>query len=333
MRHEINPSLKGKENYVLAASANPTTTTKAPDTRPVPEITPTPQRKRKEPLTIKQKVAMGAAAFAVAVAGVGVATVVAHKFSNRTEQTETISGIPLDRNSFTPISKEEEQELWSNTKTVDLENHTFTLGFPFDQATINISNLLISQEFNAILPPPEKAQYEKDGVKNVTTMSGLPNGTEYKLKHDYTKYEASVILLGTAGVTEGKGLNSFTPAYTSYRIILRNIKTGEIEQGRVSGLYAEPLIKTNPYPTDHHATYEDGTPVKFDSQLMRLTTDLQDWDGKTGQIVPGEKGQFQLGFSSEQQSPYDSRTVSVVLLTAQFLKAPDGNIVPADSTK
>lgn len=238
--------------------------------------------------------------------------------------------IVLPKEGFTPITKDEEQELWKNTKTVDLENHTFTIGFPVDQATIDKSpNLRMSKEFDVLLPPIEKNKLEQEGVKNLDTVSGLPNGAEYRVIYDDAQFDVSVILLAVANVTQGESSNSFTPAYTNYRLLFKDKETGVISlQGGVSGLLAKPLISTKPYPKNIHPVYEDGTPIKSGASIMKLTTDLQDWDGKTGQLLPGQKGQFQASVSYEQQSPYDSRIMLGLPLTTNFLKAPDGNIAP-----
>lgn len=254
--------------------------------------------------------------------------------SNNTQHppaVETISKeniIQLTKSSFTPVSPEQQQELWKNTKTVDLENHTFTIGFPVDQATIDKSpNLRMNQQFDAILPPIEKNKLEQEGVKNVITMSELPNGTEYKVIYDDARFDVSVILLAVAGVTQGQGSNSFTPAYTSYRLLFRDRETGTISsQAGISGLLAQPLVTTNPYPKDHHPVYEDGVPIKSGDSIMKLTTDLKDWDGSIGQPLPGQKGQFQMAVSYEQKSPYDSRIMLGIPLTTTFLKTPNGNL-------
>lgn len=300
----------------------------AAPTRTAPDVLRQPtQPKEKNPWSLKKKIALALSAAAITAAGVG-GGILGPKLlrgDGQTGQTETIGGIILDRNSFTPVSQEEEQKLWENTKTVDLENHTLVMGFPIDQATIEQSpNLRIDQQFDAILPPYIDAnQLKQAGVKNLENMSGLPQGTEYKVRYDDTKFDASVIILGTAGVTETIGASSFTPAYTSYRLILRDKESGKSAvQQTISGLYAEPLIQTEPYPTQVSPVYENGTPIKSGDAILRLTTDQKDWDGRTGQALPGERGQFTVRSYYQQENPR-----APIPLTQEFLSNNAGGIV------
>lgn len=246
-------------------------------------------------------------------------------FSKNAEQDiEKKFPIKLEQSSFTPVTKEEEQKLWENTKTVDLENHTFTIGFPFDQATIDKNpNIKMAQQFDAILPPfIDAKKLEQDGVKNLENISGLSQGAEYKITYDDARFDASVIILSTAGVTETVGSNSFSPAYTSYCLILRDKETGKSAiQQTISGLYAEPLIQTEPFPTQVSPVYENGTSIKSGNSILRLTTSLQDWDGKTGQPLPGQKGQFTTRSAYQQENPR-----APIPLTTNFLRSSDSNI-------
>lgn len=231
--------------------------------------------------------------------------------------------IVLPQENFSLVTKEEIKNLWQNTKTLDLDNYTFTEGFPFDQATIDRNpNLRMDQQFDGIFPPfIDGSKLKQEGVKNVTYYSGLQKGEDYKLIYDSEKLDASINFGYKFGITQGTAGNSFTPAYTVYAVTFRDKKTGEITKGSIAGLYAEPLIEAKPLPKDHHQVLEDGTPVKSGESIMKLTTDSQDWDGKTGEILPGQKGQFMVGTSYEQQNP-----MAPIPLTNRYLQTPTGNI-------
>lgn len=206
--------------------------------------------------------------------------------------------IKLDQSSFTPVTPEEEKRLWENTKTVDLEKHTFTIGFPAPQTIIDRSpDLRMNQEFNTYtFTPAEVEKLQKQGFKTDTQISGLYlKGDKFNLDYDSTKFDASIIEITTAGQLQGEGSNSFNPAYTTYRVIYRDKQTGRQYSGAISVLYGRPLVNAAPFPTDHHPVYEDGTPIKPDTQLAEFTTDLLDWDGKTGQVLPEQKGQVIIG--------------------------------------
>ena len=231
--------------------------------------------------------------------------------------------IVLSKDKFTSVSKEEEQELWRNTKTVDLENHTFTIGFPVDQATIDKSpNLRMNEKFDAILPPfINRDKLIQEGVKNVKTLSGFEKGTEYMVGYDESKYEASVLTIALAGVVQGQGGGSFNPAYTNVTIIYRDRATGKIEfHQTIGGLYADLLVPIKPYPENRGFVYEDGSPIKSGGALLRLTTDLQDWEGK-GQVLPDQQGQFVIRSTYQQENPK-----APIPLNTGFLRMPNGNI-------
>ena len=231
--------------------------------------------------------------------------------------------IALPKERFTSVTSEAEKELWRNTKTVDLENHTFTIGFPVNQATIDKSpNLRMNEKFDAILPPfINRDKLIQEGVKNVKTLSGFEKGTEYIVGYDERKYEASVLTIALAGVVQGQGGGSFNPAYTNVTIIYRDRATGKIEfQQTIGGLYADLLVPIKPYPENRGFVYEDGTPIKSGEALLRLTTDLQDWEGK-GQVLPDQQGQFVIRSMYQQENPK-----AHIPLNTDFLRMPNGNI-------
>lgn len=246
------------------------------------------------------------------------------------QTTEESFSIVLPQNGFTPVTPEEKQKLWQNTKTVDLENHTFTIGFPVDQKTIDKSpNLEINSYFDPslIIGPPSFMQVieklKEQGFKNVTQLSGLPKDTQIYYRYDPTRFDASIIAIGIAGVTQGEGSNSFTPAYTNLRVILRDKQSGRNYESTISVLYGKFLITPASYPKDHHPVYEDGTPIKPDEPILQLTTDLQDWDGKTGRPLPGQRGQMT---HSAIAGGIDPTTSELLIFSSIFLKTPDGNI-------
>lgn len=229
--------------------------------------------------------------------------------------------IALTPDKFETVTSEQEQILWQNTEALDLKNHTFTTGFPFD--VDRNPDLMMDQEFNAVLPAwVDGNKLKREGVKNVTYFSGLGKGEHFRLYYDSRKWEASVILMYPAGITQGKGLDGslFTPAYTLYVATLRNKETGEITGKSIAGLYAEPLIQTNPYPENHSLTYEDGAPIKSGEAIMKLTTDLRN-EHEERKKVRGQKGQFVVTTSYKQRNPR-----APIPLTETYLPAPSGRI-------
>lgn len=246
--------------------------------------------------------------------------------------------ILLTKENFSPVSKEEERKLWESTKTVDLENHTFTIGFPVDQTTIdNSPNLRMNSYFDQNLVGGSPAlirvleKLKEQGYKNVSQLSGFPKDAQIYYRYDSTMFDASIIKIAIAGEIEG---GTFNPAYTNYRIILKDKRTGQIYEGGISVLYGKVLVDPAPYPKDHHPTYEDGTPIRPDQPIVQLTTDLQDWDGK-GQVLPGQKGQIVIdstgggwnslgeAISNAQNGIYNPEN----FFTTSFLAIPDTNTI------
>lgn len=232
--------------------------------------------------------------------------------------------IVLSQENFTLVTPEEEKELWKNTKTVDLENHTFTLGFPASQAVIDQSpNLRMNSYFEpALFAGVDTSTLQQEGLENVNQLSGFPKDAPIGLNYN-PEFDASIIEIGIAGVKQGDGANSFTPAYTNYRIIFRDRQTGKEYEQSISILYAKPLIDAAKYPKNHHPTYADGSPIKPGMPFVQLTTDLQDWDGITGQVLPGQKGQVMLDAIA---GGIDEKTSRIIVLTPVFLKDPTGHI-------
>lgn len=236
--------------------------------------------------------------------------------------------IVLPKESFTPVTQEEKQSLWENIETVDKENHTFTISLPFSQKTIDASSEIRMNSFLGTdsfigVPTKEIDKLIASGVKDTRQFSGiLEKDAPIYSPYDFTKFDVSLISLSIAGV-ENKGFN---PAYTSFRVILRDKQTGRESVSIIYGLYAKPLIEIKTMPTDHHAVFEDGTQINSTTQIMQLTTDLLDWDGKTGQIIKGEAGQVGIRSPSTNER-VDPRTVDVFELasTLNLLKTPNGN--------
>lgn len=245
--------------------------------------------------------------------------------------------IKLEQSLFTPVSETEMGNLWKNTKTLDLEKHTFTIGFPVDQATIDKSpNLRMNHEFDTFTLTPDQAEkLQKQGFKTDTQISGFPKDAKIYYRYDATKFDASIIKITIAGEIQGEGSNSFEPAYTTYRVILRDKQTGKQYEGGIDVLYGKPLVNPAPFPTDHHPVYEDGTPIKPDEPIVQLTTDLQDWDGRTGYPLPGQKGQVVIasvggGYASIGDAISDAQKGIFnpdYYLTTSFLTNPNTNTI------
>ena len=234
--------------------------------------------------------------------------------------------IKLTPSSFTPVTPEEEKELWKNTEIVNIESNTFTLGFPIKKNAIDQNTTLtINSYFEPELLRGVKniSELEEAGVNNITQISGLPKDIPIYFNYNQSRFKASVIKLGIAGETQGEGPGSFTPSYTNFRVFLRDVQTGENYSIIISALYATPLIEANPYPTDHSAVFDDGTPITPDSPIFQLTTDLQSWDGKN-QILPGQGGQ--IVFSNIGGVHGNPNPSGVPFLTPVFLKTPAGTI-------
>jgi len=232
------------------------------------------------------------------------------------ESPEKLFPIKLDQSSFTPVSAAEEEDLWKNTKTVDLDNHTFTIGFPVDQETIDQSpNLRMNAYFEPKLYSGgvDVAKLEKEGIKNVVQLSGLPKDYKACYKYDQTKFQVSAIPIGIAKGIDGQ--DSSASEYTAFRLLIKNRQTGKNFETNIEGLYAKPLIKLVPYP-NHHPVYEDGTPIDPDTPIFQLTTDLQDAKG----VVPGERGQvvFQAIYAGNDAD-------GIIELTQIFLKTAEGS--------
>jgi len=227
----------------------------------------------------------------------------------------------MPQSAFIPVSSEEKRELWKNTKSVDFDKHTITIGFFTDQNTLQKSSIRQNQEFNAILPPYiDKEQLKQDGVLNLRHFTGFPKGAPIYFQYDTDKFEASAISSDVAGETKSGGGMTFTPAYTTIRIILRDRVTGETFGFIIGGLHAKQLIEIPPFPEDHGPVYEDGAKIDPNKPILRLDTDLQDFDGK-GQILPGQKGQVYIKSFFDQPNPR-----APIPLTVNFLQIPEGNI-------
>lgn len=234
--------------------------------------------------------------------------------------------IVLSPDKFTPVTPEAEKLLWQNTKTVDLENHTFTIGFPADKGTIDRSpNLRMNTYFEPTLfagiDTSKLQQLQQEGIKNVTQLSGYSKGAQIGFNYDATRFQASIIAIGIAGIKQGE----FIPAYTNYRVILREKKpSGRSFEGTISVLYGKPLKDAAPYPEKHHPVYEDGTPIESGESILELTTDLQDWDGKN-QVLHGQGGQVMYAAIAGGISP---TTSELLIFSPVFLRASNGNIAP-----
>ncbi len=233
--------------------------------------------------------------------------------------------IVLPQNSFTPVTNDEKQKLWENTKTVDTSSHTFTQGFPVSQATIDQSpNLRMNSYFEpGLFAGVDTTTLQQKGIKNVTQFSGLPKDAAVHYDYDFTKFDASMIAIGIAGVKQGEGTNSFTPAYTNYLMILKDKQNGDQFSQTFSVLYGKPLIEPALYPKETRPVYENGTPIKSEDAIEELTTDLQDWDGKN-QALPGQKGQIVYGNITPLNGGLDS-SGNIIIFNSVFLKTPVGN--------
>lgn len=288
------------------------------------------EKKNQFPISLRKKIALGVTAFAITAAGVGVATQAPKFLNSESGQTE-VAGTILDRNSFTTISQEEEKSLWENTKIVDLENHTFTMGFPFDQETVDKnSSIKLDQKFQIRSAYTFVQELKNQGVKNVNIFRGLSKGDQFNLIYDENKYEASIMTVTVAGVKSGEGEGSYTPAYTSFIVFFRDKSTGEkLGAGlTIQGLLANPLInvKLPPYGSNRNFIFEDGIPVVSGTAILELTTDLQDWNGNKAALLPGEEGQFAVRSRTKQKNPQ-----APIPLTGIFLSTADSKIVSARS--
>lgn len=198
--------------------------------------------------------------------------------------------IALPKENFTLVNKEEKQKLWENTKTVNPENHTLTIGFPGNLEDINKGTIRMKRYFEPTVfigTDAEKKEAETTQPENVTQMTGFAKGKQFSFNFDSEKFDVSVFDIKTAGVNKG----GFLPAYTTARFILKDKETGKEIRTAVSVLGGKWLIAPAPSPKDHDTIYAEGTPISSDTLILELTTDRQNWDGK-GQVIPGEGGQI-----------------------------------------
>ncbi len=315
MRHERHISQFALKHLKQGVEA-PTKPTPAPHEEKKLIPRPGEPQKRKPNKLMR----LGVPVALVGLLSVGAGIYVAQEEDPTNPVTDSVSDdrfpIKLDQSSFTLISETEEEELWKNNKMLDLSTRYFTVGFPFSQNVIDQSpNLAMDERFDAILPPfIDKNEFV--GIKNLKYLSGLPDGTEYKVYFNKGIYEASVVTIAIAGEL----LEGFKPAYTMVKVIFKNKATGINDSEQViEGLYASLLVPKRSYPRNHSPVFEDGTPIRSGDSLLQLTTALQDWDGK-GQILPHQKGQFIIRSSYQQQDPR-----APIPLNTNFLRTTNGN--------
>lgn len=232
------------------------------------------------------------------------------------------SSIELGPSSFTTVTSEEQSYLWHSTKTVNLDSKEFVLGFPVNKATLDKNpNIRIHSYFERRLiggTEEQKDELEKAGLTNITQLSGFAKGTPVYYDYDSSKFDASIITIATYG--ENKG--GFYPAYTTYRILIREKTTGKNFETPFSILHGKSLVASAPFPKDHRPVFEDGTPISPDRPISELTTDSQDWDG-VGQVLPGEAGQIVI---HDVGGGIDPNTSKGIILRSIFLQTSNGNI-------
>lgn len=320
----MGPENKGGKTFGMAIQGG----------RSVPDIIPgidkpfEPGRKKGKGIGKGVRNALIAATALTALGGAGYATYQEVPAIRRSVD-RWLNGVPieekfpikLEQSSFTPVTEEEERKLWENTKMVDLENHTFTIGIPFDKETIDRNpNIRTDQEFDAIpVPGTNIEELREKGVKNVTYYTGLSKGDRFRLIFDEERYKASVITSAIAGETQRGPVDTFTSAYTVVIVILQDRETGKNERFIIEGLYAKLLVENAPFPKGRGPSIEDGTLVGTRTSILELTTDLQDWDGKN-EISNNERGQFVARSYFMQENPQ-----APIPLTLQHLKASNGD--------